>query len=50
LLALRRVLFGVWEMNWIAYNVGSDILLPGQNHPLPFLILPQTRKWRWRSS
>jgi hypothetical protein len=41
LLALRRVLFGVWEMNWIAYNVGSDILLPGQNHPLPFLILPQ---------
>ena len=42
LMALRRVLFGVWEMNWIALNVGSDLVLPGQNKPLPFLVLPQT--------
>ena len=41
LLSLKKVLFGVWEMNWIAYNVGSDIVLPGQDGTLPFLILPQ---------
>ena len=39
--ALKRVLFGVWEMNWIAFNVGSDVTLPGKNDPLPFLLLPQ---------
>jgi len=41
LLSLRRVLFGVWEMNWIAFNVGSDITLPGQQVAQPFLVLPQ---------
>ncbi|MBU3698087.1 transglutaminase-like domain-containing protein [Dechloromonas sp.] len=41
LLALRRVLFGVWEMNWIAFNVGSDITLPGQQIPQAFLLHPQ---------
>jgi transglutaminase-like putative cysteine protease len=39
--SLRKVLFGVWEMNWIAYNLGTDITLPGTNSPLPFLLLPQ---------
>ena len=39
--ALRRILFGVWEMNWIAFNVGSDITLPGRNTSQPFLLLPQ---------
>ena len=39
--ALRRVLFGVWEMNWIALNVGSDITLPGQQIPQDFLLHPQ---------
>ena len=41
LATLRRVLFGVWEMNWIAYNVGHDVTLPGSRHTVPFLILPQ---------
>ena len=41
LLSLKKVLFGVLEMNWIAYNVGSDVVLPGRDVALPFLILPQ---------
>ncbi|MFZ2268652.1 MAG: transglutaminase domain-containing protein [Azonexus sp.] len=39
--SLRKILFGVWEMNWIAFNVGSDITLPGKNTTQPFLLLPQ---------
>lgn len=41
LLALKKVLFGVWEMNWIAFNVGTDVTLPGTNSAMPFLLLPQ---------
>ena len=41
LLSLKKVLFGVWEMNWIAFNVGTDVLLPGRQNALPFLLLPQ---------
>lgn len=41
LISLRKILFGVWEMNWIAFNVGSDITLPGKNSTQPFLLLPQ---------
>lgn len=41
LLSLKKILFGVWEMNWIAFNVGTDVTLPGQNTPRPFLLLPQ---------
>jgi len=41
LLALKKVLFGVWEMNWIAFNVGSDVTLPGKVTAMPFLLLPQ---------
>lgn len=40
-LALKKILFGVWEMNWVALNVGQDVTLPGKNLPQPFLILPQ---------
>ena len=40
-LALKKILFGVWEMNWVAFNVGSDIILPGQSSTQPFLLLPQ---------
>jgi transglutaminase-like putative cysteine protease len=37
--AARRRLFGSWEMNWVAYNMGNDIALPGSNGPkLPFLM------------
>lgn len=39
--ALKKVLFGVWEMNWVAYNLGVDIFLPGKQSSLPFLLHPQ---------
>jgi transglutaminase-like putative cysteine protease len=37
----RAFLFGNWEMNWIAYNHGHDIALPGSGRkPVPFLMYP----------
>ena len=41
-LAARKRLFGSWEMNWLAYNTGNDITLPGSSRgTLPFLMYPQ---------
>ncbi|MBB3773359.1 transglutaminase-like putative cysteine protease [Angulomicrobium tetraedrale] len=41
-LAARKALFGAWEGNWLAYNDGHDIALPGSNGPkLGFLMYPQ---------
>ena len=38
----RAKLFGAWEMNWLAYNYGHDVKLPGSAEaPLPFLMYPQ---------
>ncbi len=35
-------LFGSWEMNWMAYNFGHDVALPGSNGaPVGFLMYPQ---------
>ena len=40
--AARAQLFGAWEMNWLAYNNGHDLLLPGSKGPrVPFLMYPQ---------
>lgn len=40
--AARKALFGAWEMNWLAYNVAHDIVLPGAKGPtLEFLMYPQ---------
>jgi transglutaminase-like putative cysteine protease len=40
----REAMFGGWEMNWIAYNHGHDVILPGADgRPLPFLMYPQGR-------
>lgn len=40
--AARDFLFGNWEMNWIAFNHGHDVALPGsRRRPLPFLMYPQ---------
>jgi transglutaminase-like putative cysteine protease len=40
--AAREFLFGNWEMNWVAYNHGHDVALPGSEHkPVPFLMYPQ---------
>ncbi|CAB3848556.1 twin-arginine translocation signal domain-containing protein [Achromobacter denitrificans] len=39
--AARVMLFGAWEMNWVAYNHGHDVALPGAAHgPVPFLMYP----------
>ncbi|MGO9701831.1 MAG: transglutaminase-like domain-containing protein [Xanthobacteraceae bacterium] len=41
-LAVRQGLFGAWEGNWLAYNFGHDIALPGSSGPkLGFLMYPQ---------
>lgn len=37
----RVMLFGAWEMNWVAYNHGHDVVLPGSAHgAVPFLMYP----------
>ncbi|MBU1365499.1 MAG: transglutaminase-like domain-containing protein [Gammaproteobacteria bacterium] len=41
LISLKKILFGVWEMNWIAFNLGTDVVLPGTGTTKPFLLLPQ---------
>jgi transglutaminase-like putative cysteine protease len=39
--AARKQLFGSWEMNWLAYNMGHDIQLPHSSGPtLPYLMYP----------
>jgi transglutaminase-like putative cysteine protease len=40
--AVRRKLFGAWEMNWLAYNRAHDVSLPGSTGPkVGFLMYPQ---------
>lgn len=40
--AARKVLFGAWETNWVAYNDAHDVALPGSTGPkLGFLMYPQ---------
>ena len=38
--AARKRLFGSWEMNWVAYNMGHDVKLPNATKAptLPFLM------------
>jgi len=41
-LAARKRLFGSWEMNWLAYNTGNDVSLPGSlRSKVNFLMYPQ---------
>jgi hypothetical protein len=38
----RGHLFGSWEMNWMAYNYGHDVELPGSaGNPLVYFMYPQ---------
>src|SRR5215470_9701867 len=38
----RTRLFGSWESNWMAYNYGHDVVLPGSaKQPLVFFMYPQ---------
>lgn len=40
--AARERLFGSWEMNWLGYNFGHDLVLPGSSRgPVGFLMYPQ---------
>jgi transglutaminase-like putative cysteine protease len=40
----RSALFGSWEMNWVAYNHGHDVVLPGSSRPaVPFLMYPNAQ-------
>lgn len=43
LASLRRVLFGVWEMNWVGFHTGNDLQIAGMSHAQPFFVLPQLR-------
>jgi len=39
--AARAALFGGWEMNWVAFNHGHDVALPGSGKgAIPFLMYP----------
>ncbi len=40
--AARAALFGAWETNWLAYNTGHDLKLPGSAEPAnAFLMYPE---------
>jgi len=37
----RAMLFGYWEMNWLAYNYAHDVPLPGSKGPkIPYFMYP----------
>ncbi|HKD10732.1 MAG TPA: transglutaminase-like domain-containing protein, partial [Thermoanaerobaculia bacterium] len=39
----RARLFGSWEMNWMAYNFGHDVALPGSSGaPINYFMYPQS--------
>jgi transglutaminase-like putative cysteine protease len=38
---MRKMLFGAWEMNWLAYNYAHDLQLPGSKGPrVAFFMYP----------
>jgi len=40
-LKARKLLFGYWEMNWVAFNDAHDVQLPGSAGPrIPYLMYP----------
>lgn len=39
--AARDKLFGAWEGNWMPYNDAHDLVLPGSDHKVAFLMYPQ---------
>jgi len=39
--AMRKKLFGAWEMNWLAYNTAHDLKLPNASGPkIPYFMYP----------
>ena len=52
LTVLKKLLFGFWEMNWIAFNAAQDVnLRDSTGKTLPFLIYPvvETKDGRFDS-
>jgi len=42
LVVLSKLLFGFWEMNWVAFNSAQDVKLRGDTgKALPFLVFPE---------
>ena len=37
-IAMRKKLFGAWEMNWLAYNTAHDVRLPHSKTRIPYLM------------
>jgi transglutaminase-like putative cysteine protease len=38
----RAMLFGAWEMNWVGFNFGHDVVLPGSSRrPVGYFMYPQ---------
>ncbi len=38
----RAMLFGAWEMNWVAFNFAADVALPGSSRaPVGYFMYPQ---------
>ncbi|WP_112663809.1 transglutaminase-like domain-containing protein [Microvirga flavescens] len=41
-IAMRKILFGAWDGNWLPYNTAHDLALPGSQGPaIGFLMYPQ---------
>ncbi len=38
--AIRKRLFGAWEMNWLAYNTAHDVVLPNSKIKIPYFMYP----------
>ncbi len=36
----RKMLFGAWEMNWVAFNTAHDLVLPGAKDKIGFFMYP----------
>jgi transglutaminase-like putative cysteine protease len=42
--AAHSLLFGSWEMNWVAYNFAHDVSLPGSSEaPVGYLMYPHAQ-------
>lgn len=38
--AIRKKLFGAWEMNWLAYNTAHDVVLPNSQIKIAYFMYP----------
>lgn len=38
--AIRKKLFGAWEMNWLAYNTAHDVALPNSQTKIAYFMYP----------